>query len=123
MIGKIFITITPFFNNYTHQTEFKKRPFLVIGKADQSDYVVLPVSRVTAKQHLDLFYDYEIDPMKYPKSYLNAKSYIRTHKQTVVRRESLTKEISDFKNTYPKEFAEIMKRVHSFQENLYYQSK
>jgi len=52
MIGKAYWATFKYYNSQSHKMAFKKRPVLIIGQADRNDYVVLPISRVTRKEHL-----------------------------------------------------------------------
>lgn len=38
----------------------------MIGKADDSDYVVLPISRVTNQSNVDSYYDVPMEPTEVP---------------------------------------------------------
>ncbi len=84
MIGEAYWATFKYFDMKSNKMAFKKRPVLIIGKADKKDWVVLPVSRVTRKENLDLYYDFEINVSDYPKMPLKQTSYVRTHKQTVL---------------------------------------
>lgn len=52
MIGEAYWAIFKYYDSSAHRMAFKKRPVLIIGKADESDYVVLPISRVTRQEHI-----------------------------------------------------------------------
>ncbi len=95
MIGKIYSSVTPFYDSKKGMNSFKRRPVLIINGPRNNDYTVLPVSTVTHTEHIDSEYDVRVEPDKYPKLNLNRISYIRTHKQTTVHRASLTKEIGE----------------------------
>ena len=97
---------------------FKKRPVLIIGQADASDYVVLPISRVTRQEHIDQKYDFEMQVNDYPKLSLRATSYIRTHKQSVMNIGELADQIADFKLEYPDAYIEVIELIEEFQKNL-----
>ncbi|MDE7310993.1 MAG: hypothetical protein K2N87_05125 [Eubacterium sp.] len=97
MIGKMYWAIFKYYDNVKHRMSFKKRSVLIIGKADQKDFVVLPVSRVTQKGHLDMHYDFKLQSKNYPTLSFKTTSYIRTHKQTVVNNGELADCIADFK--------------------------
>ena len=118
MIGKLYVSVFRYYDRAQKRESLKRRPVLIIGSADTSDYVVLPISKVTSKEHLHSFYDYNVGPKSHPNSNLNSESYIRTHKQTVMRKEELVMEISDFKALYPDDYREIIKRVGIFQESI-----
>ena len=75
MIGKAYWAIFKYYDNTAHKMAFKKRPVLIIGQADESDYVVLPISRVTRREHIDQKYDFEIQVSNYPKLSLKTTSY------------------------------------------------
>lgn len=118
MIGKLYTSITPFFDVSTGQNSFKSRPVLIIGDIRSGDYTVLPVSRVTKRQYIDFEYDIEVKKSKYPKLCLTADSYIRVHKQTVVNKASLRNEISDLKAEYEDLYLEILAKLEQFNKEL-----
>ena len=118
MIGKAYWAIFKYFDSSSHKMAFKKRPVLIIGKADESDYVVLPISRVTRKEHIDSRYDFEMETGEYPALSLKATSYIRTHKQSIANVGELADCIADFRDEYPDAYTEVMGLVEEFQSNL-----
>ena len=118
MIGKAYWAIFKYYNGQLHKMAFKKRPVLVIGRADSDDYVVLPISRVTRREHLDQHYDFEIQAADYPQLCLKATSYIRTHKQTVVNEGELSDCMLDFREKYPDAYVAALALVEEFQRNL-----
>ncbi|MCM1261274.1 MAG: hypothetical protein NC313_01030 [Butyrivibrio sp.] len=118
MIGKAYWAVFKYYDNKLHKAAFKKRPVLIIGQADSNDYIVLPVSRVTRKEHLDKHYDFEMQVVDYPKLHLKATSYIRTHKQTVINAGELSDCIVDFKDAYQDAYISVMALVEEFQQNL-----
>lgn len=118
MIGKAYWAIFKYYDSSAHRMAFKKRPVLIIGKADESDYIVLPISRVTRQEHIDQRYDFEMQVTDYPKLSLKDTSYIRTHKQSVANIGELANQIADFKNEYPDAFVEVIALVKEFQKKL-----
>lgn len=118
MIGKAYVSTFQFYNNHTHKMEFKNRPILIVGQADSTDYVVLPISRVTNFANLDNNYDVPIEPSDVPLMNLKQRSYVRTHKQCVIHLGELTKEIVDFKNEYPDIYINIITKMEAFQNHL-----
>lgn len=118
MIGKAYWAIFKYFDSSLHKMAFKKRPVLIIGKADESDYVVLPISRVTRKEHIDSRYDFEMKVNDYPALSLKATSYIRTHKQSIANVGELEDCIADFRDEYSDAYIEVMGLVEEFQSNL-----
>lgn len=98
--------------------EFKNRPVLIVGQADRTDYVVLPISRVTNYANLENNYDIPIEPSDVPLMNLKQRSYIRTHKQSVIHLGELTKEIVDFKKEYPDIYIDIIAKMEEFQKNM-----
>lgn len=118
MIGKMYWAIFKYYDNANHRMAFKKRPVLIIGEADKTDYVALPVSRVTQKEHLDIHYDFGMQIDDYPKLRLKAASYIRTHKQAIVNHGELADCIADFKTEYPDEYMSVISLVEEFQMEL-----
>ena len=118
MIGKMYWAIFKFYNISKHRMAFKKRPVLIIGEADQKDYVILPVSRVTKKEHLDMIYDFEMQSKDYPSLSLKATSYVRTHKQAVVNNGDLADCIADFIEEYPDAYISVIALVEEFQKEL-----
>lgn len=118
MIGKAYFSTFKFFNAKAKEMSFKNRPVLIIGQADDTDYVVLPISRVTNKNNLDFVYDIPIEPKDVPLMNLKQTSYIRTNKQSVVHAGELTKEIVDFKSEYQDVYLDVISKVEEFQKEL-----
>lgn len=118
MIGKAYVSTFKYYDMRHHRMAFKNRPVLIIGQADSTDYVVLPVSRVTRKENIDDHYDLEIKKEDYPFMNLTETSYIRTHKQSVVNEGELTREITDFKKEYPETYKRTINLVKEFQTGL-----
>ena len=118
MIGEAYWAIFKYYDSSAHKMAFKKRPVLIIGQADESDYVILPISRVTHREHIDPKYDFEMLAADYPKLSLSATSYIRTHKQYVANIGELANQITDFKNEYPDAYIDVISLVEEFQKNL-----
>ncbi len=115
--GSVCISVTPFYDTAKRKNGFKKRPVLVLGAADSGDFNVLPISRVTNSRNLDSSYDIQVDPLIYPNLKLTAKSYVRTHKQTIVNKASLN-EISNMKSEYPDLYTEILDKLEEYNTNL-----
>lgn len=66
MIGKAYISTFQFYHNRNHRMAFKNRPVLIEEKADATDYVILPISRVINSAYLDSDYDFQITPQDVP---------------------------------------------------------
>lgn len=118
MIGKAYVSTFKYYNNRTHRLDFKNRPVLIIGQADSTDYVILPVSRVTNQNNLDHHYDVVLEPEKVPLLHLKERSFVRTHKQSIVNAGELTRKIVDFRKEYPDIYRTIIARMEEFQKNL-----
>lgn len=118
MIGEAYWAIFKYYDSAAHKMAFKKRPVLIIGQADEGDYVVLPISRVTRREHVDQNYDFEMQVADYPKLSLRTTSYIRTHKQSIANIGELADRIADFKNEYPEAYIEVVALVEEFQKKL-----
>lgn len=114
MIGKICISVTPFYDAEKKQNAFKKRPILVISGPRNNDYTVLPVSTVSKKENLDKEYDIKIKPEDYPELHLKKACYIRTHKQTNIHKSSITQTIGDMKAYYEELYMEVLSRLETF---------
>lgn len=119
LTGQIWVSVTPFYDVVKKCNSFKKRPVLIIGKADSGDYNVLPVSRVTNKQYLDPDYDIPLIKAAYPLLNLSCDSFVRVHKQTTVNKNSITSQISDLKNDYPELFEQVMSKLKEYNDKLY----
>ena len=52
MIGMFCVATFPYYDTSTGRNKFKKRPMIILGQADSSDYVTLPVSKVSIKETL-----------------------------------------------------------------------
>lgn len=118
MIGKAYVSVFQYYNNKTHNMDFKKRPVLIVGKSDTKDYVILPISRVTNRQYLDSYYDVEIKKQDFPLMNLKNNSYIRTHKQSVIHEGELTECIVDFKSEYKDTYKNVIERMKEFQDSI-----
>lgn len=57
MIGWYCIATFPYYDNQNNRNAFKRRPMLVIGQADTSDFVTLPISKVSYRENIDIEYD------------------------------------------------------------------
>jgi uncharacterized protein YifN (PemK superfamily) len=91
---------------------------LIISGPRNNDYTILPISTVTRKENLDLEFDIEINPQKYPLLNMNKICYVRTHKQTIVHRASLTTEISDMKNSYEDFYLNVLEKLEQFNNKI-----
>ena len=118
MIGKVCISVFPFFDLNTRRGSYKTRPMLVIGGPRNNDYTVLPISTVSRKENLDAVYDIRIDPMEYPRLELNKVCYVRTHKQTTVHSNAITKVISDMKELYPDLYLHIIDQLDDYNNKI-----
>lgn len=118
MVGKAYVSTFQFYDSRTQKMSFKSRPVLIIGQADATDYVILPISRVTNQNNLDTYYDVRLEPTSVPLMNLTQTSYVRTHKQSVVHLGELTREIVDFKTEYEDVYIEILSKVEEFQQDL-----
>lgn len=118
MIGKAYWATFKYYDSMLHKMAFKKRPILIIGQADERDYVVLPISRVTKKENLDEYYDFEMQIADYPALSLKDVSYIRTHKQAIANIGELADCIADFKVEYPDAYISVLALVEEFQKDL-----
>ena len=118
MVGKAYTALFKFYDNSLQRMSYKKRPILVIGKADSNDYVMLPISRVTNSLNLSAEFDLKIEPTDVPLLNLSQTSYIRTHKQEIINRAQIDRLIVDFKTEYPDVYIECLGKVEEFQKRL-----
>lgn len=118
MIGKIYSSITPFYDIQTNQNSFKTRPVLIISEAINNDYTVLPISTISRQEHRHPEYDILIQLSDYPLLNLHRDSYIRTHKQTTVHRGSLSREISDLKQCYGDLYLSVLEKLEQFNNEI-----
>ena len=118
MIGKICKAITPFYDFKSHKMKNKSRPALVLAKADNEDYVVIPISKVSHSENIDSYYDVKIDPLNYPNTKLTQISYARTHKQTVIHTAELIDPFCDLKSEYPDLYQKILKKRAEFSKEI-----
>ena len=117
MIGMFCVATFPYYDTSTGRNKFKKRPMIILGQADSSDYVTLPVSKVSIKENIDDEYDLEIVCDEYPLLNLNCTSYIRTHKQTITNKNGIRTIIS-VKDTYPELWLSILQKIEDFQKKI-----
>jgi hypothetical protein len=118
VIGKAYVSIFKYYDSAKAKMSLKKRPVLIVGKADDTDYIVLPISRVSKRENLDEYYDVLLSPDAVPKLNLTQHSYVRTHKQSVVNIVELYREITDFKKDYMDIYLDIISKMEEFQKNL-----
>lgn len=98
--------------------QFKGRPALIIAKADQEDYVVIPISTVSNRANLDPDYDVEIDPAVYPLLGLDHVSYARTHKQLVIHSAEIGTLYGDMKSNYIDLYLDILQKREQFSQSI-----
>ncbi len=118
MIGKIYSSVIPYYDSAKKANSYKKRPVLIIGEMRNNDYTVLPISTVSKKENLDIDYDIEVDPAKFPLLNLNKTSYVRTHKQTTVHKASLTSQIGNMKDNYEELYLNVLEKLENFNRNI-----
>lgn len=119
MIGKIYTARFQFYNNKTQKMDFKLRPVLIIGKPDNGDYNVLPISSIPIERNINTYYDIKIDKKKYNLLNLSKDiSYIRTSKQSTLHYKVLDKEISDLKKLYPDLFELAINRFAKYSNTI-----
>lgn len=96
-IGKIYPTYMQYFCRIEKRELKKSRPVLIIQEPSALDmeYTVLPISTVSKKQFFHPLFDIPLHPSLYPKLFVNRVCYIRSHKQTLVYRNSI-----DFKHCF-----------------------
>ena len=118
MIGKIYWSVFPYYDARQKRNGFKKRPVLIISEARNNDYTVLPVSSVSISSNIDQDYDIKVDPTYYPDLGLTKVCYIRTHKQTIVHRASITSLAGDLKGCYEDLYIEVLAKMEAYQKLL-----
>lgn len=118
MIGEIRKAYTPYYNAAAKRVDIKSRPALIIAQADANDFVVLPVSRISKQNNRHPDYDIQVDPAVYPELHLNAVSYVRTHKQTVIHKAEIGDMIGDMKGNYEELFFEILAKREEFSKEI-----
>ena len=119
MIGKICISRLPYYDIKSNHKSFKKRPVLIIGKADDSDFVALLLSTVSREEYRHELYDVRIEPDEYPLLKLKHTSFIRTHKQTTIHKGDVDQTpICDLRICYPELFFFVLSRVEHFQKYM-----
>ncbi len=116
MIGKVYKSLLPYYDKYTHTQKFKSRPCLLIGRADRGDYVILPISSVSDPSKIDPFYDIPLDKSRF--TFLHKNSFLRTHKQTICNAAFLKDQLADFRLTYEDTYIEALSKVEAFQKQI-----
>lgn len=118
MIGKACVSLFQYYDSKTRTMKFKGRPILIIGQADPTDYVVLPISTVSDPTKIDSEYDLQLLPSDVPKMNFKTTSYVRTHKQTVIHAGEVSRQIVDFKAEYEDLYLQILAKVEKFQKEM-----
>lgn len=103
-VGCIYSVAFRYYDNKKGRMECKARPFLIIKEENGSyprDLTCVPISKVTNKKRLDVFYDIKISKSEYPLLSLKEQiSYIRTHKAQTINEKDLLKKICDNCESY-----------------------
>lgn len=120
MIGKIYSSVTPFYDSSSQTPSYKKRPVLIISGPRNNDYTVLPISTITNRANLDSDYDVGINPSNYPLLNLRKSCYVRTHKQTTVHQASLTTLIGNMKDNYPDLYLNVLEKLDEFNQEIFH---
>ena len=123
-VGCIFTVRFRYYDVRENKTKTKKRPFLIIKEENSTypiDLTALPVSSVTNKNRLNLYYDIEINKNTYPSLNLNKEiSYIRTNKvQTINEKDLISKVCDNFKDIYPALYEEIEDKVKKYFDDIF----
>lgn len=118
MIGEIHDISIQYYDRTLKAMSIKTRPALVVGQADLTDYVVLPISTIKDASKRDSYYDIRIELANFPKSGLTAmESFIRTHKpQTVHYSQIRRRARSNFRLEYTAKYDEVILRAKEFYE-------
>lgn len=115
-IGQIRKAYTLYYDKELGKNSIKFRPVLILAKADEKDYVVLPISRITNQRNRDNRYDIKITPDEYPLLNLKDVSYVRTHKQLMINSADIGDVISDIKSIYEDLYIDILQRRDEFND-------
>lgn len=118
MIGEIRKILVPYYDRTTRRQKFKSRPGLIIAAADEGDYVVLPISKVSDPRRIDPDYDVKIDPALYEGLNLACVSYVRAHKQTTVHYKEIGDKISDMRGIYEELYIDILEKREIFSKEI-----
>lgn len=118
-IGCIYTVAFRYYDLKTNSMKTKQRPFLIIKEEDSNppiDLTVLPISTISRKNRINIYYDIKIENIKYPNLNLTKDtSYIRTNKiQTINEKDLLKKVSNNCKDLYPDLYQEIRNKVSSF---------
>lgn len=116
MIGKIYRSITLYYDSRIKKTTTKSRPVLILSTPRNNDYTILPISTITKKQNLDFEYDVELNPDELTNLKLNKISYVRTHKRIYIHSADLdlSKDLGDIKTCYPELYKDIIERMEKY---------
>lgn len=122
-VGCIYTVRFRYYDIEDNKTKTKKRPFLIIKEENSTypiDLTALPVSSVTNKNRLNLYYDIEINKNTYPNLNLNKEIfYIRTKKvQTINEKDLISKVCDNFKEIYPALYKEIEDKVKKYFDDI-----
>ena len=83
---------------------------------DDDEYVILPISSMLNKSHMDFYFDVFLNISAYPKLKLKKDSYIRTSKQTIAYKWDIDFKhcLGDLRNDYSKLYEYILYKVRMF---------
>ena len=117
-VGDICISVFEFYDETRKKMSYKTRPVLIIGKPDDDDLTVLPISTIRKKRYVNRKYDIFIDSNLHAELGLNKDCYIRTNKQSYVHRQLITKVISSLKHHDPAMFYDALMRTRSYSTRI-----
>lgn len=118
MIGEIRKILTPYYDKVTSKQMIKSRPGLIIAAADEGDYVVLPISKISDSRRIDPDYDIKVDPATHAELHLACVSYVRTHKQTTVNTAQIGDKISDMRTNCEDLYVDILAKRETFSKEI-----
>ena len=118
MIGKVYWSITQFYDSATKQMSFKRRPILIIDGPRNNDYTALPISTISKRVNLDPKYDIPIDPSQRAVLNLPRECFVRTHKQFPIHAANIHNQAGDMKNNLLDLYLNVLSKVEEYQQEV-----
>lgn len=118
-VGHIYPSVIPYFDKRKRKMSTKGRPVLILKSENDtgdSDFLCLPVSKVSVKKNLNPYYDVEINNQNYSDLTLKEPiSYIRCHKCFTLNKKEIRFDRC-FGNVmqYTELYASIIEKVKAF---------
>lgn len=115
-IGKIVITLFPYYNVQNHRYAYKARPALIMGGYPMCDeeFLVLPIATLKRREFYSPEFDYCLPWLLCCQLGLHEECYIRCHKQTTINKAMIGQILGDLKQTDIQVYKEVIQLMQEY---------